>query len=76
VPLASRQLLILLTDGTTEMATLDEVEFGADGVLDFVRDHRQDSALNLVHGIYRAARGFAGDHPQQDDATGVIVRVA
>jgi serine phosphatase RsbU (regulator of sigma subunit) len=29
-----------------------------------------------VHGIYRAARSFAGDHPQQDDATGVVVRVA
>jgi PAS domain S-box-containing protein len=76
VPLASRHLLILLTDGTTEMATPEDVEFGADGVLGYVRDHSQDSALDLVHGIYRAARSFAGDHPQQDDATGVVVRVA
>jgi PAS domain S-box-containing protein len=76
VPLASQHLLILLTDGTTEMATPEDVEFGAKGVLDYVRDHSQDSALDLVHGIYRAARSFAGDHPQQDDATGVVVRVA
>ncbi|MGO9775471.1 MAG: SpoIIE family protein phosphatase [Terracidiphilus sp.] len=76
VPLTARQLLILLTDGTTEMATPEDVEFGADGVLEYVRDHRQASALDLVHGIYRAARSFAGDHPQQDDATGVVVRVA
>jgi serine phosphatase RsbU (regulator of sigma subunit) len=76
VPLASQHLLILLTDGTTEMATPEDVEFGADGVLGYVRDHSQDSALDLVHGIYRATRSFAGVHPQQDDATGVVVRVA
>jgi serine phosphatase RsbU (regulator of sigma subunit) len=74
--LTARHLLILLTDGTTEMATLEDVEFGSDGVLEYVREHNQDSALDLVHGIYRAARSFAGDHPQQDDATGVVVRVA
>jgi len=68
--------MILLTDGTTEMATSGDVEFGAGGVLEYVRAHRQDSANELAHGIYRAARSFAGDHPQQDDATGVIVTVA
>ena len=73
---ATQHLLILLTDGTTEMATPEDVEFGTDGVLNYVRDHSQDSALDLVHGIYRTARSFAGDHPQQDDATGVVVRVA
>lgn len=75
IPLTSQQLMILLTDGTTEMATSGDVEFGTSGVLEYVRAHRQDSANELVHGIYRAARSFAGDCPQQDDATGVIVRV-
>ena len=72
----SQHLLILLTDGTTEMATPEDVEFGTDGVLNYVRVHSQDSVIDLVHGIYRTARSFAGDHPQQDDATGVVVRVA
>jgi PAS domain S-box-containing protein len=76
VPLTSHQLLILMTDGTTEMATPGDVEFGTGGVLEYVRAHRQDSANELVQGIYRAARSFAGDNPQQDDATGVIVRVS
>jgi len=52
------------------------VEFGADRVLEYVRAHRQDSARELAEGICRAARSFAGDNPQQDDVTGVIVRVA
>ncbi len=76
IPLTSQHLMILLTDGTTEMATPGDVEFGTGGVIEYVRAHRHDSANELVHGIYRAARSFAGDHPQQDDATGVIVRVA
>jgi serine phosphatase RsbU (regulator of sigma subunit) len=57
------------------MATPGDVEFGTDGVLGYVRAHQQDSASELVQGIYRAARSFAGDNSQQDDATGVIVRV-
>jgi serine phosphatase RsbU (regulator of sigma subunit) len=64
-----------MTDGTTEMATSGDVEFGADGVLEYVRAHQQDSASELVQGIYRAALSFAGDNAQEDDATGVIVRV-
>ncbi len=75
ITLTSQHLMILLTDGTTEMATPGDVEFGTGGVLEYVRAHRRDSANQLVHGIYRAARSFAGNHPQQDDATGVIVRV-
>jgi sigma-B regulation protein RsbU (phosphoserine phosphatase) len=76
IPLASQHLVILMTDGATEMTTAGEVEFGADGVLEYVRAHRQDSASELAHGMYRAARNFAGDTPQQDDVTGVVVRVA
>jgi PAS domain S-box-containing protein len=76
IPLAPQQLVILLTDGTTETTASEDVEFGADRVLEYVRAHRQDSARELAEGIYRAARSFAGDNPQQDDVTGVIVRVA
>ena len=76
IPLTPQQILVLMTDGTTEMTTPEGVEFGTDGVLEFVRAHRLGSANELVHGIYRAARNFAGDNPQQDDATGVIVKVS
>jgi sigma-B regulation protein RsbU (phosphoserine phosphatase) len=75
VPLTSQQLVILMTDGTTEMATSGDEEFGADGVLEYVRAHQQDSASELVQGIYRAALSFAGGNAQEDDVTGVIVRV-
>jgi PAS domain S-box-containing protein len=76
IPLAPQQLLILLTDGVIETTDSEDVQFGTDRVLEYVRAHRQDSAHELAEGIYHAARSFAGDDPQQDDVTEVIVRVA
>ena len=74
--LAPQQLVILLTDGSAEMTASEDVEFGTDGVLEYVRDHRHHSARDLAAGIYRAARAFAGDEPQRDDVTDVIIKIA
>ena len=77
IPLMPQQLLILLTDGAIETTKASEdVQFGSDGVLEYVRAHQLDSAPELAEGIYRAARRFAGENPQHDDITEVIVRVA
>lgn len=76
IPLAPQQLVILMTDGVCETTNAEDVQFGADRVLDYVRAHRQDSARVLAEGICRAARTFADDNPQQDDITDVVVKVA
>jgi PAS domain S-box-containing protein len=76
IPMKSQQLLILLTDGATEMTASQDAQFGTDGVLEYVRSHRQKSARDLAEGIYRAARDFAGNNTQQDDVTEVVVKVA
>jgi sigma-B regulation protein RsbU (phosphoserine phosphatase) len=76
VTLTPKQLVLLLTDGATETTASEDAHFGTDGVLEYVRANRQDSARELAEGIYRAARSFAGDNPQQDDVTDVIVKVA
>jgi sigma-B regulation protein RsbU (phosphoserine phosphatase) len=76
LPLASQQLLMLLTDGAAEMSSPEEVEFGSDRVIEFVRTHRQKSARELAEGIYHSARAFAGSEPQRDDVTNVIIKVA
>ena len=52
-----------------------DVYFGTDGVLEYVRDHRHHSARDLAEGIYSAARAFAGDEPQRDDVTDVIIKI-
>lgn len=76
IVLAPPQFLILLTDGATETTASEDVQFGTDGVLNYVRTHTQDSARELAEGIYCAARTFAGESPQRDDVTDVIVKVA
>lgn len=74
VPLQSEQLVILLTDGAAETSTSGNVEFGTDGVLEYVRAHRHNPAHDLAEGIYRATRAFAGEEPQRDDVTDVIIK--
>jgi PAS domain S-box-containing protein len=75
LPLKPHQLLLLLTDGVTETTASDDVEFGPDRVLDYVRAHRQDSASQIAEGICQAARLFARGERQSDDLTSVIVKV-
>ncbi len=75
LPLKPLQLLLLLTDGITETTTSDDVQFGADRVLDYVRAHRQDSAHQIAEGICQAARSFARSEEQFDDLTSVVVKV-
>jgi PAS domain S-box-containing protein len=75
VPLEDGESLVLLTDGITESANGAGIEFGAERALEFVRDHAQNSAAELVQGIYEVARRFAGEQPQRDDITSVICKV-
>jgi serine phosphatase RsbU (regulator of sigma subunit) len=77
LPLAPRQLVVLLTDGAADtMASSEENEFGIERVLEYVRQHQYHCARDLAEGIYRSARAFAGGEPQGDDVTNVIIKVA
>jgi sigma-B regulation protein RsbU (phosphoserine phosphatase) len=76
VPLTPHQLVILTTDGITEMAGEGDEQFGTAGILEYVRAHAQDTAHDLAEGLYRAARNFAGNNPQSDDITEVVIRVS
>ena len=75
VPLEHGDIIVLLTDGITESADADDAMFGAQGALDFIRRRQQSSADELVHGIYQAARTFAGGAPQMDDILSVVCKI-
>ena len=75
-PLEHGDTILLLTDGITESMDVNDAMFGTEGALDFIRSHRQQStAGELVQGLYKAARTFAGAAPQMDDITSVICKV-
>jgi serine phosphatase RsbU (regulator of sigma subunit) len=67
--------ILLLTDGITESADVNGAVFGTEGALDFIRCQQQSTAGELVQGLYRAARTFAGGAPQMDDIMSVICKV-
>jgi sigma-B regulation protein RsbU (phosphoserine phosphatase) len=69
-------LLILVTDGVTEAERPDQISFGADRMLDYIRAHREESARQIVEGLYQAAREFADGMPQSDDITAVVCKCA
>ena len=68
-------ILALLTDGITEAERPDENFFGVEGALEFIRTHRNESAQQIVTGLYQAVRDFSDGLPQGDDITAVICKV-
>jgi PAS domain S-box-containing protein len=69
------EIAVFLTDGVTESTTPDGHQFGAHRVLDYIRTHGDDSALNLADGIYQATREFVQGDLQDDDITSVVVKL-
>lgn len=68
------EILALLTDGITEAERPDQTPFGVDRALDFIRQHRQEGARQIVDGLYQAVREFSDGLPQVDDITAVICK--
>jgi sigma-B regulation protein RsbU (phosphoserine phosphatase) len=69
------QVVLFLTDGVAETESPQGVYFGIDRTLDVVRANRHRLAGEIVEMLYRSARGFAQEGPQQDDITAVVLKV-
>ncbi|MDX2000000.1 MAG: GAF domain-containing SpoIIE family protein phosphatase [Thermoanaerobaculia bacterium] len=67
-------LLCLYSDGITECTTLDDREFGEDGLIDVLRTTSGKTLQDIVDWIDGAVTDFAGDGPQGDDQTVVLIR--
>ena len=72
--LKRNETVVLFTDGLTEIGEADGEAFGDDRTLEFVKNHRHNSASNIVQGLYKAAKRFAVRSPQADDITVVICK--
>jgi PAS domain S-box-containing protein len=75
IPLETGDILAFLTDGITDAERPDQELFGVERALEFIRSHRQESAKEMVAGLYRAVRDFSRGMPQVDDITMVICKV-
>jgi PAS domain S-box-containing protein len=68
------QILALLTDGIIEAERPDQSPFGINRALEFIHEHRQESAKQIVEGLYQAVRNFADGLSQMDDITAIICK--
>ncbi len=72
--LSSGDTLVFYTDGFTEAMNSQLEEFGEERFLDLLHRHSNGTAANLVQHAFDEVRNFAGDHPQHDDMTMVVLK--
>ncbi len=75
IPLEPGDVLLLLTDGFREAANWDGDLFGESRIVETVAANSHAAASGIFNALWRAARIFADGHHQQDDMTGIIVKV-
>lgn len=73
--LVTGDLILLLTDGIEEATAPDDSLFGTERVIETVRAHRQAKAHDILQALYEAVRAFAGNGPQVDDITAIVLKV-
>jgi phosphoserine phosphatase RsbU/P len=73
--LAPNDLFVFCTDGAFEANDALGREFGAERLLDVVRDVRHQSARAIVDAIFAAVQEFRGDTPPNDDMTAVVLKI-
>ncbi|MBL7184341.1 MAG: PP2C family protein-serine/threonine phosphatase [Anaerolineae bacterium] len=72
--LSPGDVLVLYTDGVTEAFNTTHEMFETERLVDAVRAHRTASAQELVEAIEAAVTAFAGEAPQSDDLTLLVMR--
>ncbi len=67
-------VLVIYSDGITEAMNEEEEQFGEEGLEPVIREHIDLPAEDLIDKIVEAARAFAGDQPQMDDMTLLVIK--
>ncbi len=75
VALEPGDVLLLLTDGFREALNAAGDLFGESRVIETVAANSHASASEIFKALWRAARKFSDGHRQQDDMTGIVVKV-
>jgi serine phosphatase RsbU (regulator of sigma subunit) len=76
LPLRRGDVFLLYTDGYSEAMTTRHEEFGEEGMANTLQRHAGDSAAQILDGLFREARRFAGKAVQHDDMTMVVIRIS
>lgn len=69
-------ILILYTDGVIEATDGNQEMFGRERLIEVVRNHRHQSAIQQVEAIDEAIGAFTGDAAPFDDLTVLVAKRA
>jgi len=72
--LHSGDIAVLYTDGITECMNVDRGQYGMERLKKCIRENKDLSAKELTDKIYKEIKDFAGNAPQHDDETLVLMR--
>ncbi|MBI4474799.1 MAG: SpoIIE family protein phosphatase [Acidobacteria bacterium] len=67
-------VLVIFTDGVSEAENENAEQFGADRLINVIRNARRSSANEIHTGIRAALKEFVGDTPTHDDATLIVLK--
>jgi serine phosphatase RsbU (regulator of sigma subunit) len=67
--MAAGDVLVVFSDGVTEMADPSDDEYGDDRLMDAVRSAREKPLRDLLDTVTRSLATFAGGVPSRDDVT-------
>ncbi len=67
-------MVCLYSDGITECAAPNDDEYGDDRLREFLLARREEPLEDIIRALDREVVEFAGDRPQSDDQTIVLVR--
>jgi PAS domain S-box-containing protein len=74
IPIGPDDLVVMYTDGVTESINSREELFGEDRLRAIIRDNARLPAREILDRILSAVQEFAGDMPQFDDITLLVIK--
>ncbi len=74
VELAPGDLLALYSDGVTEAQTAEGEMYGEERLVTVLKKHREGEAAAIERAVFEDLRAYAGQAPQYDDATLVVLQ--
>ncbi len=72
--MVSGDIMVLLTDGFFEWENQLGEQFGIDRLQELIRTHKDQPAEEIIAAMHNAVISFAGEVPQNDDLTALVVR--
>ncbi len=72
--MARGDLALFVTDGFFEWENHRGEQFGIPRMLDVLKANHDLASTEIIRALYRAVRDFAGEVPQNDDLTALVIR--